>query len=146
MGTRSHTNVFGRFDKDDEWQHVCTIYRQMDGYPKWHGRDIKEILEGKNVVNGIGTNKTNILNGAECLAAYLVGKLKGDEPGSIYLQAPTEDAKGIDYVYDLFVDAGELIILVVRDPWDRTVIYDGPVDSFDPVETERRSASLGEDE
>ena len=81
MGTRSDTLIF---DCDVL---IASIYRQFDGYPTGHGKELIEALGGGNakICNGFSYEKTpQFFNGMGCLAAHLVSKLK-DDIGGIYL-------------------------------------------------------------
>lgn len=88
MGTRSITTII-----DNAWgrnTQVCTMYRQYDGYPSGHGKELAEFLAPIVVVNGMGLDETRkIANGAGCLAAQMVQHFKESAgPGGIYLEAP----------------------------------------------------------
>lgn len=104
MGTRSITtiidNAWGRNTK------VCTMYRQYDGYPSGHGKELAEFLAPIVVVNGIGLDETRkIANGAGCLAAQMVQHFKESAgPGGIYLEAPRLKMDGEDYSYRIIVE------------------------------------------
>ena len=58
---------------------VVKAYKQLDGHPCYFGRDIKKALdEGRSTTNGyIKSKMPKAFYGMGCLAAYLVGKLKG---------------------------------------------------------------------
>lgn len=73
MSTRSITLIL-----DENKIEVLCLYRQSDGYPTGHGRELAEILKGHTECNGIGAKatETNAFNGANDLACYLVWKLK----------------------------------------------------------------------
>lgn len=92
MGTRSLTRVM------DGKEELLCLYRQMDGYPSGHGKDLIEILKGSTIVNGIGDHSKPVHNGMGCLAATLVGKLK-DGPGSIYIYPVGSKDCGEEYTY-----------------------------------------------
>lgn len=104
MGTRSLTYVF-----DGEEPIVC-MYRQFDGYPSGHGKDLAEFLKPIEIVNGLrpGSDNKTIANGAGCLAAQMIAQFK-NEPGGIYLQSVNDkDYSWIDYVYKIHVDSESL--------------------------------------
>ena len=110
-------------------EHVLTIYKHYDGYLDGLGRDIKDILGGRKVVNGIGSDQ-NVVNGMHNAAAILVAGLKKDmEAGDVYLHAPNAKEKG-DYTYTLNAVDGE--ITLVAEDFDGAVLYDGPLSGFDP--------------
>ena len=96
MGTRSVTYThFGDRSSDI----ICAVYRQMDGYPTEMGKDIKTILGGKTVVNGMSGDTKSVVNGMGCAAATLISSLK-DGAGSIYMTKP--DADGEEFNYHIF--------------------------------------------
>lgn len=101
MGTRSLTRVFDEGDR----QIVC-MYRQFDGYPSGHGKELFEFLDGMVVVNGMtpGDNR-KIANGAGCLAAQMVAHFK-TEPGGIYLYPTNITDAGQDFEYHVKVKDG----------------------------------------
>jgi hypothetical protein len=73
MGTRSLTRV-----KNGEKELIC-LYRQFDGYPSGHGKELKELLGDLKIVNGLGGNDPNVANGMPCLAVQLITKLKNKQ-------------------------------------------------------------------
>ncbi|RLI40746.1 hypothetical protein DRO59_08600 [Candidatus Bathyarchaeota archaeon] len=106
MGTRSLTYVFG-----EECKPIVCVYRQFDGYPSGHGEDLKSILSGIPVVNGIPVKSENrLFNGMEELAAVLVQRLKEECPrGNIYLIPPVwpPEERGQDFVWVVTGKVGE---------------------------------------
>jgi len=83
MGTRSLTYIYNQ----EDMPLVC-LYRQYDGFPSEHGRELADaLIESKN-------------NGIECLAASVVEKLKHGDWGNTYLYPPfAEQDAGQDYEY-----------------------------------------------
>jgi hypothetical protein len=73
MGTRSIVRVF------DGKQELCTIYRHFDGYPSAMGKDLKDLLDGKRVVNGLSGDPSE-LNRAGCVATHLIVGLATHSP------------------------------------------------------------------
>lgn len=153
MGTRSNVRVY---DNDGD-EILVTLYRQFDGYPTGMGSDIKSILNDGNVtiVNGYGGDQEcpTHFNGMGCLAAYLIGQLKGipdDEPytrciGNVYIFPPNHEPgqSWEEYLYDLYIQNDQLYIDVyelryVEDSEDkkRHVLYTGPLSDFDPESVE----------
>ena len=104
MGTRSLTYVYNDKAQDAGAPLVC-IYRQYDGYISGHGAELADFLNSGKLVNGLGASDAKVFNGMGCLAAQLIGHLKGNEAGGIYLQSPVV---GIDawqeYEYHVFSD------------------------------------------
>lgn len=117
MGTRSLTYVY------DELNPVVCMYRQYDGYPSGHGKELAEFLNGGELVNGLGSNDTKVFNGMGCLAAQMVANFK-DGPGGFYLREPVLNRDDWqEYEYHVFETK-----VVVRDPKD--VIFDGTWKEF----------------
>jgi hypothetical protein len=75
MGTRSLT-----FTHDDQGTKILCLYRQYDGYPEGHGKDLAEILN------------TTDSNGMECLSASIVAKLKTGSYNVYIYPSDTKDA------------------------------------------------------
>lgn len=125
MGTRSLTHV-----KDETGKTLVTFYRQYDGYPTGMGADIKRLLSGRTLVNGISGSRLTVFNGIECAAAYLIGALKGSEAGNVYVYPPDSSDCGEEYVYTLSAPDEKNFHLEVKNP--RAVIYSGPLVDFDP--------------
>jgi hypothetical protein len=150
MGTRSLTHI-----KDDVWEDgqqpgptIVTIYRQMDGYPSGHGKELAKFLAGRTIVNGFGSGTPGkASNGMGCLAATLVGHLKGDSIGGIYLYPPDSEDCGEEYIYTISNSAtrtGSGINLKVEavrggygdKPRTLTVLFDGPPEEFSAEKAE----------
>ena len=105
MGTRGNITFKESFTdnegKKNTW-YIGTIYRQYDCYPTGLGQEVKDLIAGKSIINGIGGDNSieKNHNGLGCLSAWLIGKLKGDEIGSVYLEPPQKRPdKYIDYTY-----------------------------------------------
>ncbi len=130
MGTRSIVNVISQYDNKP----VLALYRQFDGYPSGMGNDIKKILNDGDVtlINGFNSQECpSHFNGMGCLAAYLVGALKGERIGNVYLYpiGATEE-----YNYTLYpVDN----VLHMKCAGYGKVFYDGPLSGFDGRAIER---------
>ncbi|RLI43055.1 hypothetical protein DRO59_02285 [Candidatus Bathyarchaeota archaeon] len=89
---------------DEEHRPIVCVYRQFDGYPDGHGEDLKSILLGIPIVNGISVESRNqlLFNGMYELAALLVRGLKDRYPrGNIYLVPPAwpPEDHGQDYIW-----------------------------------------------
>ena len=109
MGTRSLTYVY-----DENHNKLCCMYRQMDGYPSGHGKELAEFLAPITLINGLHTGMPkNAANGMSCLAAQLIAHFK-TRIGGIYLEPLT---RGLDcdqeYEYHVF----ENTIQVYEKPW-----------------------------
>ena len=126
MGTRSLTTF------NDEWKNeeIAVVYRQYDGYPKGHGKELFEFLNEMVVVNGIGfNNPPKVANGMSCLAAQVVSHLKGSEIGGIYLyQSGTRDI-GEQYIYTIYFNEKTLMIKM-SNTYDENESFDGTIKEF----------------
>lgn len=130
MGTRSLTFVY-----DEDGRSIISMYRQYDGYPSGHGKELAEFLEPITMVNGIGLTEAVIANGSGCLAAQLVAHFK-DGPGDIYLKPTTAVDCGQDYEYHIATH-GEGVGLTITchriedlRPFRRKKIFDGGIEEF----------------
>jgi hypothetical protein len=130
MGTRSLTHI-----KEDDGTTIATIYRQYDGYPSGIGADIRQALNSGQVElrNGFsgGDEAPKQFNGMGCLGAFLVGALKENKIGNVYLMSPDIEDVGEEYVYTLTPHQGTVNLKVV-DTWKNTTLYDGILAEFDP--------------
>jgi hypothetical protein len=99
MGTRSLTFVY------DDTRRVVCMYRQFDGYPSRHGRELATFLAGFDaVVNGLRVGETRkVANGMGCLAAQLVANFKV-EAGGFYLYPTNTSDVGEEYEYHVYAD------------------------------------------
>lgn len=119
MGTHSLTYFI---DPHHAGEPTACMYRQMDGHPSGHGRELAEFLAPITIVNGCGVGDAagTHANGPGCLAAQAVAHFKNDQGvGGIYLEPTTRTARWEDYVYKVFADEETQIrveIYRVRDP------------------------------
>jgi len=107
MGTRSLTIV------EDGRSTILKMYRQMDGYPSGHGKELYEFLKDIKMVNGLGEDRTNIANGAGCLAAQIVAHFK-KAPGNFYLYPVSAVDCGQEYEYYIYVDGPRINVKVIE--------------------------------
>jgi len=105
MGTRALTFVY------DGDKPIVNLYRQYDGYPSGHGRELAEFLDGFKIVNGIGRETTRIANGMGCLAAQVVAHFK-DSVGGFYIHSVDSTECGQDYEYHVYQKDKELRVRV----------------------------------
>ena len=109
MGTRSLT-----FTYDDGEGTIMCMYRQFDGYPEGHGRELAEII----------TTTEN--NGMECLSASIIAKLKKGL-GGIYLYPSDSDDCWQEYEYHVYKDRVE----VFNKPFNyESPLFKGSYDEF----------------
>jgi len=96
MGTRSTTRVYDEYNR----QPVVCMYRQMDGYPEGHGKELAEFLLNIKIINGFGHGEKagTHANGMDCLAAQMVVHFKGDDLGNIYLSPIDAPREEYDYI------------------------------------------------
>lgn len=123
MGTRCLTFVY------ENNEPIINIYRQYDGYIGGHGKELAEYLVGRKIINGIPVDlmdKTNVKfsNGMGCFAAGLIGHLKKDQLGNIYINDLKETNCGQDYEYHIFDN------LVVVKNYSKNVMFCGTWDEF----------------
>jgi hypothetical protein len=116
MGTRSTYRIIEQFKQKDSITNneIVLIYCQYDGYPEGHPLQTAEWLSKGYVVNGLGIqDETLVFNGAGCLAAQLIAKMK-DGAGNVYVYGMSSRSKcSEDYLYDIIIKS------------DRTIEYVG---------------------
>lgn len=131
MGTRSLTIV--REGSERTSPRIITMYRQFDGYPGGHGKDLADFLSKIKMVNGIIGDRHSIANGSGCLAAQIVAHFK-EGPGGIYLHAGSDDEPGAyseDYTYEVLSDTFKPesgITLIVKGR--KTEIFSGKPEEY----------------
>jgi len=122
MGTRSLTYVFDGFEP------VVCIYRQFDGYPEIHGKELKEILEGIPIVDGVPPiGAEQLFNGVDDMAATLVARLREMHPrdGNIRLIEPVYPPRDVfqEYEWYVFGQVGQTPTVYYRNILDDTDPY-----------------------
>lgn len=127
MGTRSLTFIHDS-DSDNAKPFVC-MYRQYDGYPSCHGKELAEFLKPIRMVNGLGSDSKHVANGAGCLAAQMVAHFK-DGPGGIYLYAPTSKDCGQEYEYHIYTDDARIKVKCFAVGRRKELLFEGDVDAF----------------
>ena len=98
MGTRSLTRFITQHG--DEKATVTCVYRQYDGYPSGHGKELSEFLCSGKMVNGFGQSEEKQFNGIGCLAAQFIAEFK-DGVGGLYIHHPDSKDCGEEYVYEV---------------------------------------------
>jgi len=154
MGTRSLTH-FKRDSIDSPT--LMTMYRQYDGNPSGHGKDMVDFLSKKEVYNGYPLHAFHDFNGMGDVAAQTVAHLKTwhyplteaealdgsffttenrmvnpryGEPriGNVYIVEPDSTDQGEEYVYTVYLDDAEKQIFIkVEDAYQNTVLFQGSV-------------------
>ena len=125
MGTRSLTVFNNEMDNSE----IVVLYRQYDGYPTGHGRDLLSFLNNMEVVDGISnTEKRRIANGMGCLSAQVVAHLK-EAPGDFYLHSAGTRDIGEEFIYTLYYT--EELRIKVQDTYDDgSDLFDGNMKSY----------------
>ena len=129
MSTRSLTFV----TENGSLPIIC-MYRQSDGYPSGHGKELAEFLHPIKIVDGLGmSDPATVANGAGCLAAQIVAHFKYG-PGGVYIEHANKWKDcGQEYEYWVDVD-GEQIQLSVYDVLslrNKKLLYRGRTDQAD---------------
>jgi len=94
MGTRAVTII-----KNENGDNICNLYKQYDGYPSEHGRELVEFLSDIVIVTGLdASEEENIANGMGCLAAQIIAHFK-NTPGGFYIYPVDQPDQGQDYTY-----------------------------------------------
>ena len=116
MSTRSTYRVIEKGVYEGKpWQtKLLLMYIQSDGYPSGHPVDTMKWLSKGTVVNGLSSDQPKVVfNGAGCLAAQLVARMK-DGAGGAYLHDQKSRGKsGEEYTYDIIIDSDTKEISVI---------------------------------
>ena len=111
MGTRSLTTFNSSYSNEE----IVVMYRQYDGYPTGHGKELLEFLKGMTIVNGISAkeNPNKFANGINqffpTMLKTRIGDM-GDELSSIYDRIKDDSNKDLFFTFkrifhgSLFVD------------------------------------------
>jgi len=100
MGTRSLTKFI------EEGKEICVLYRQFDGYPEGHGKELAEFLQNMPIVNGYNSDTQRAANGMGCLAAQVVSNFKKCV-GGFYLYPPKTHDIGEEFIYIVSGNPGD---------------------------------------
>jgi hypothetical protein len=131
MGTRSLTVFVDEFDSKE----IVVLYRQFDGYPDGHGRELAEFLKGIVLVNGIPMDSGDVrmANGMACLTAQVIAHFK-TEVGGFYLHAAGTHDCWEEWIYTVYPKKGKIYIrcedAYAKKEGEDAVFYDGPADRF----------------
>ena len=130
MGTRSTYRIIEKHGEEQD--QLALIYVQYDGYPQGHPMRIAEWLSGATVVNGFNSTTPSLaFNGAGCLAARMVGYLKEDTIGNVYLYPfKYRGNSGEDYMYDIVVYENEPRIEMIAYDYNDNKIFEGTPQQF----------------
>lgn len=109
MGTRSVTHFM-----NDHEHTIVRLYRQFDGYPTGHGKDLADFLNGFRIVNGYSyedRQQDKVANGMGCLAAQTIAYFKNGI-GGFYIVDGNDCWQDYDYLVKLDGD-GKLWVKIV---------------------------------
>lgn len=131
MGTRCLTHIMDGDNKSV----LLTLYRQMDGYPTGHGKDLKDLWAGSEETNGLSSRDIRTFNGMGCLAAQTVAHFK-TEPGQFYIHPAGSNGGWEEWAYRL-TSAGvsKEPCLTVETP-EGKILWQGTISKFNPEEVE----------
>jgi hypothetical protein len=126
MGTRGLIHI-----KDGK-KTIVTIYRQYDCYEEGIGQEIFDILAQSTIVNGYNARMQapNQFNGVGCLAAYLIGVLKEQKIGNVYIMPPNCKDVWEEYTYTISLDNIGNLNLKVVDVYNKNTLYDGNLRAY----------------
>ena len=111
---------------------LVTFYVQYDGYPKSLGQMIFDYFKESKIINGFNSKihaTPRYFNGAGCLAAWLVGSMKGNQIGNVYV-VPDAILGGYDYFYRIQASDCQDILLTVHK--GLKLLFDGELADFNP--------------
>jgi hypothetical protein len=144
MGTRSLTVI-----NDNEGVEICVLYRQLDGYLKGHGEELKSFLQEFVIESGLGLKKAKrTANGMDCLAAQIVAHFKKEAGGFYLFPAGARDC-GEEYIYTVYmkdeklrlkIEAGAVTFFGLPGTKQKNmpIIYEGNVELFDSEEVQKK--------
>jgi hypothetical protein len=143
MGTRALTFVYQGNTP------IINMYRQFDGYPTGHGRELADFLAPFTMVNGLQLgDQRKTANGMGCLAAQLIAHFK-DGAGGFYIHPVTDTECGQDYEYHVYQDTEGLRVRITDRGFNmfgltmsdkNEALFDGTVEEFAEFCTEKEKA------
>jgi len=143
MGTRSTYRIIEQYfnseSKQVEGNELALVYVQYDGYPDGHPLETAEWLSTGYVVNGLGLkDETLVFNGAGCLTAQLIAKMK-DGAGNVYVYPMKSRGNcSEDFLYDIIVKSDRTIEYVAYNNYTGKEMFRGTtkeyVNQFKPKE------------
>lgn len=150
MGTRSLTVFMSESWIDTQngnkimgGKEICVMYRQMDGYPEGHGKDLAEFLCDMSIVNGISLAETRkIANGMDCLTAQVIAHFKNGAGGFYIHRAGTRKC-GEEYIYTIS-GAKDKVIIKCEEVYakKKLLVFNGTASDFLVwIEKEEREAN-----
>ena len=139
MGTRSLTRFI--LQEGEERKPIMCVYRQYDGYPQGHGKELADFLMSGEMVNGYGATEKRLFNGLGCLAAQFVAEFK-QGVGNIYIEEPNAIGLGEEYIYEVIYKYPEnafgkidddCLTMTCIDVWKNKTIFKGNPKDFDTI-------------
>jgi len=101
--------------KDSDGKFIANVYHHYDGYPSGLGVKLLELTDGE-IVNGLTTTdekQPRLFNGFGCLVASVIGGLKGNQPGNVYMYSEDDYGNaGEEYLYEVREHAKGVVIFV----------------------------------
>ena len=101
--------------KDSDGNFIANVYHHWDGYPSGLGVKLLELTDGV-IVNGLSTTsekQPRIFNGFGCLVASVIGGLKGNQPGNVYIYSEDDYGNaGEEYLYEVIESEDGCQVLV----------------------------------
>lgn len=130
MGTSALTKI-----NDFDGKTIITMYRQSDGYQDCHGKELKDFLSSKKLVNGIPVSfPADIANGMGCLSAQLVANLK-TKVGLHYLYPSDEKNDWVDFCYTVYpTDSSARPTLSIKVESFGDVLFDGLISEYEAID------------
>jgi hypothetical protein len=115
MGTRCLTIFY----EPESKQEICVLYRQYDGDPPGHGKELSDMLNRFEITEGlsgadIGNPESMKANGLPCLAARVIALFK-NAPGTFYLYPGGARDMTEEYLYFVTVQDMKIRLLVQDD-------------------------------
>jgi hypothetical protein len=135
MGTRSTYRIIEQYKNDDssiENNELVLVYLQYDGYPTGHPLTTAEWLATGMVVNGLSMNEDKLVfNGAGCLAAQFIDKMKEGAGGTYIYSLKSRGECWENYLYDIIVKEDRSIEYVCYDnDKNKTELFRGTPSEF----------------
>lgn len=130
MGTRSLTVIV-----DEQGKEIAVLYRQMDGQPDSHGKELVEFLRDMEMTQGLVEGKT--ANGMNCLAAQIIAHFK-TAPGGFYLYAAGTRDAGEEYIYTVRMASKQKLAITVTTDDPKQVLFKGTMGRYDATKAAKK--------
>lgn len=131
MGTRSLTRFIEVVE--NKKNPITCIYRQYDGYPSGHGKELADFLMSGTMVNGYGPSEQKQFNGLGCLAAQFIAEFKNGVGGIYIYEANSKDC-GEEFLYEIHYNSiAKELKLICIDVWDKKTLFEGNPKDFHTI-------------